>query len=342
MKANTLLTQLQKVLPLAQGNKVIPITSCIKFDGDKTFTATDTLNEISVTLENSGLSTPFCVDAVKFTNILRGYVDKEVSFKITDTTLTIQSEKSKYKLPILSADDFPSIKIDFKESRVLDGKELSKAIKSTSFAVSTDDLRPDMTGLFFDNNNVVATDANKLVSYQYNHGFNFIVPSSSVRLLESNIIDTVSVQESDSYIRFVSGNVTLTSRKIEEKFPAYESVIPKDNQNKLTINTRSFEEVVKRLLLTADNNTNAVVLELGNYCKAYSSDIDYSVEGNEELSCQYDGEPLKIAFNGKFLSECLRSISDEVITVELKSFNRMALFNCIGKKVVLAPVVVNF
>ena len=192
MKANTLLTQLQKVLPLAQGNKVIPITSCIKFDGDKTFTATDTLNEISVTLEDSGLSTPFCVDAVKFTNILRGYGDKEVSFKITDTTLTIKSEKSTYKLPILSADDFPIITQEFNESRVLDGKELSKAIKSTSFAVSTDDLRPAMTGLFFDKNNVVATDANKLVSYQYEHGFNFIVPSSSVRLLESNISDTIS------------------------------------------------------------------------------------------------------------------------------------------------------
>lgn len=341
MKANTLLTQLQKVLPLAQGNKVVPITSCIKFDGDKTFTATDTLNEISVTLENSGLTTPFCIDAVKFTNILRGYVDKEVSFKITDTTLTIQSERSKYKLPILSSDDFPTITSVFNEPRVLDGKELAKAIKATSFAVSNDELRPAMTGLFFDNNNVVSTDANKLVSYQYAHGFNFIVPSSSVRLLESNISDTVSVQESDSYIRFISGNVTLTSRKIEEKYPPYSAVIPTDNQNRLTINTRSFEEVVKRLLLTADNNTNAVVLELGDECKAYSSDVDYNVEGNEELSCQYDGEPLKIGFNGKFLSECLRSISDENVVFELSQPNRAGLFKCENKVVLLMPVIVN-
>ena len=340
MKSNTLLTQLQKVLPLAQGNKVIPITSCIKFDGDKTFTATDTLNEISITLENSGLSTPFCVDAVKFTNILRGYGDKEVSFKLTDTTIEIKSDKSKYKLPIEASKDFPEINAEFKESKDIDSLELQNAIKATSFATSTDDLRPAMNGIYFNDKEVASTDAHKLVRYDFNHGFNFILPVTSFNLISANLSGECKISETESHVKFEMGNATLISRKIDERFPDYNAVIPVGNQNKLTINPRKLEDVVKRLLLTADANTSAIVLDLSSECKAYSSDVNQSTEGLEQLECQYNGDDLKIGFNGKFLLDCLRSITDSEVVLELSQPNRAGLFNCKNKIVLLMPVMV--
>lgn len=342
MKANTILQQLQRILPLAQGNKIIPILSTIKFDGNDTFTTSDTRDQMSVTIKESGLDKPFCVDAVKFTNIIRGYGDKEVSFKLTDTTIEIKADKSKYKLPILPADDFIEVNSVFSDKSTVDGVELNNAIKATSFATSIDDLRPAMSGLFFDTDTVASTDAQKMVAYSFNHGFNFILPVSAFNILSSNLSDFCDVSESNSHIKFETNNVTLISRKIEEKFPPYKAVIPQSNSNRLTIETRKFEDVVKRLLMTADANTSAIVLDLSTECKAYSNDKDFGVDGIEELTCKYDGEGLKIAFNGKFLLECLRSISDKEVVFELDKPNRMGLFNCVGKKVVIAPVVVNF
>lgn len=339
MKANQLLQQLSKSLPLTSGNRILPITGCIKFNGTDTFSATDMRNYIDIQIPDTGLNTPFCVDASKFTNILKGFGDNELKFKVTEQDITIKADTSKYKLPIESASDFPIIKGEFTNEKILKGNELNQVISSTAFAVSRDELRPEMTGIYFDNNNVVSTDGHRLVKAYYEHGLNFILPISSFLLINQNITDSVNISDNDSHVRIVLDNVTIHSRKIEERYPPYESVIPTSHNKTFTFNVSELETVVKRLLLTASTTTSAIVFDFnGTDNKAYSSDTDYNVEGIEQLQGVYNGDPLKIGFNGKYMAECLRSINDIEVTLELTESGKACVLRCDGKIILLMPV----
>lgn len=339
MKANTLLQQLSKLLPLTSGNRVIPITSSIKFDGVDTFSATDMRNYMDVVITDTEIDTSFCVDASKLTNILKGFGNNEVNIRVKDSTLLIQSDKSKYKLPIDSVDDFPNIKGEFTNTITIDGAELQQAINDTSFATSRDELRPAMNGLYFNSNCVVATDAYKLVRSDYNHGLDFIMPISAASLINQNITESVNISDNDTHIRIELDNVTIHSRKIEEKYPNYEAVVPTAFSKSYKFNVSEMEQVVKRLLLTANNTTSAIIFDFNNSeCKAYSSDVDFGVDGIEVLSGDYDGDDLRIGFNGKYLAECLRSINDDTVALRMNNEDNAGVIECNGKIVLLMPV----
>lgn len=343
MKANTLLQQISKLLPLTTGGRIIPIIACIKFDGDNTFSATDMRNYMDVSINDTGINTPFCVDASKFTNILKGFRDKELKFKVTDKDITIKSDKSKYKLPIEPVDDFPTIKGDFNNATELDGTDLYQAINDTSFAVSRDELRPAMCGICFTNNKVVSTDAHRLVESNYLHGLNFILPVSCATLISNNISDKAIISDNSTHIKIDLGNIIIHTRKIEEKFPDYKMVVPTSFNHSYIFNTEDMEQVVKRLLLTANSNTSAIVFELSSDsgCIAYSSDVDFGIDGHEQLEGDYIGDGIKIGFNGKFILDALRSINQDQLVLKLNTPNKAGVIECNNKIVLLMPVVVN-
>ena len=97
-------------------------------------------------------------------------------------------------------------------------------------------------------------------------------------------------------------------------------MIPTDNPYKLTVNKNDFQNALRRVSVFSNKSTNQVALTItGSELQLAAQDIDFSFEGNERMTCQYDGEDLQIAFNAKFLIEMLSAADTEEVTIELST-----------------------
>jgi DNA polymerase-3 subunit beta len=215
---------------------------------------------------------------------------------------------------------------------------LSRAINKTIFAVSTDELRPAMTGILVQmaDNQVtfVATDGHRLLRYRRSdvgagQTANIIIPRKAFNLLKGALpseATTVRVEFNNSNAFFSFNQMRLVCRLIDERYPDYENVIPVSNPNKLIISRQELLNSVKRISIYSNKTTHQVRLRLaGSELTVSAEDLDFSNEANEKLACQYDGEDMEIGFNAKFLTEMLSNIDSEEITLELSTPNRAGL-----------------
>jgi DNA polymerase-3 subunit beta len=112
----------------------------------------------------------------------------------------------------------------------------------------------------------------------------------------------------------------MVCRLIDARFPDYKVVIPTDNPYRMTVNRAEFQSALRRVSIFSNKSTNQVALQInGSELQLTAQDIDFSFEGNERMSCRYDGEDMQIAFNAKFLVEMLGSTSGEEIKMELST-----------------------
>jgi DNA polymerase-3 subunit beta len=180
---------------------------------------------------------------------------------------------------------------------------------------------------------LVATDAHKLVKYMFTNiksevSTSFIVPKKALNLLKGVLPPdeevTFSFNKANAFFSF--GNVKLLCRLIDAKYPDYNAVIPVDNPNLLTIGRGDFQNSLKRIAIYANKTTNQVILNINDGSLTVSAqDLDFSNEATEQLSCTYEGEPLTIGFNAKFLIEMLNVLESEDIKIELSSSTRAGI-----------------
>jgi len=214
---------------------------------------------------------------------------------------------------------------------------LSKSITKTLFATSNDELRPAMTGVYFqvDFNKLVlvATDAHKLVKYTFTEASgevatSFIVPKKALTLLKNALPGggEVKLAFNKANAFFTFDNTQLACRLIDARYPDYNAVIPVDNPNLLTIDRNDFQNSLKRIAIYANKTTNQVVLSINDGSLTISAqDLDFSNEATEQLSCTYTGDPLTIGFNAKFLIEMLGVLESEEVKMELSSSTRAGI-----------------
>jgi DNA polymerase-3 subunit beta len=209
---------------------------------------------------------------------------------------------------------------------------LLTAINKSIFAVSNDDLRPAMTGVFFELDtkgiSFVATDAHRLVKYTRTdvscpQKDTFIVPKKPLQLLKTALpdnVDELQISYNNNHLFVKHGGTELVCRLIDARFPDYKVVIPSDNPYKMTVNRTAFQNALRRVSIFSNKSTNQVALSIsGSELQLASQDIDFSFEGNERMACQYDGEDLQIAFNAKFLIEMLNGADTEDVNMELST-----------------------
>jgi DNA polymerase-3 subunit beta len=209
-------------------------------------------------------------------------------------------------------------------------KGLLTAITKTLFAVALDEMRPAMTGVYFelfeDGLQTVATDAHRLVKYRRSDvncpsQDSFIVPRKPLNLLKSALPaneDAITLSYNGSHLFVQHGETLLSCRLIDSRFPDYKVVIPADNPYKLHVAKADFTQALRRIAIFSNKSTNQVVLTItGNLLQLAAQDIDYSFEGNEKMPCSYDGEDMAIAFNAKFLIEMLNATDTEEVVLEL-------------------------
>lgn len=345
VSTSTLLKHLQAVSGALSNSAVLPILENFLFeikDANLTISATDlqTSMTTSVAVESKE-GGKIAVPSKILLDTLKTLPEQPIAFSVDDKTFAIEisAGDGKYRLSGENGEDFPKIPVVDNASSVnLPAAVLAEAINKTIFAVSNDELRPAMTGVFCQlspqNVTFVATDAHKLVRYRRNDAkadtaTSFILPKKALNLLKSSLPSddiNVSIEYNTTSAFFKFANINLICRLIDERYPDYEAVIPQNNPNKLTLDRSLFLNCLKRVVIFANKTTHQVRLKItGSELNISSEDIDFANEAHERIGCQFDGEDMEIGFNAKFLIEMLNNLSGEEITIEMSTPNRAGL-----------------
>jgi DNA polymerase III subunit beta len=339
-----LLKNLQKISGVISTNTVLPILEDFLFDinkGKLSITATDLDTTMSVSMEvESKENFKVAIPARILLDSLKALPEQPITIAVDETTngIEITTDNGKYKLSGENSADFPKEPVAEGVDEVkLAASILNKGVSKTLFAVSNDELRPAMTGVYFqlDNNGItfVATDAHKLVKFNRKDvvggNTSFIVPKKALNLLKAVVPNNdteVSVQFNKSNAFFSFENIQLICRLIDAKYPDYNAVIPKENPNLLSLQKDDFYSSLRRTSIFSNKTTHQVVLKMaGAELTVSAQDLDFSNEASEKLTCEYLGNPMEIGFNAKFLLEMLGSLDSTEINIELSTPNRAGI-----------------
>src|SRR5688500_8605124 len=275
-----------------------------------------------------------CIPAKILLDSLKNIADQPLTFSIDKNfAIEITSDNGKYKVMGENPDNFPKEPVaDDTTSFNMSASSLVTAINKTIFATSNDDLRPAMTGVFFELDKkglqCVATDAHRLVRYKRTdvkcpRQDSFIVPRKPLNLLKSAIPDNedqITVNYNSNHLFVKHGTTQMSCRLIDARFPDYKVVIPADNPYKLVLDKAAFQSALRRVSVFSNKSTNQVALNIsGSELQLAAQDVDFSFEGNERMKCQYDGENIAIAFNARFLIEMLNAADGEEVKIELST-----------------------
>lgn len=347
ISSSTLLKQLNSVSGVIAPNPMVPILENFLFDIDKeklTITASDLQTTIITQLAVDSKETgSVCIPAKILLDTLKNLPEQPVTFSIDENSyvITIRSNNGNYKLSGENATDFPKIPSIKNASKVdVSSEVLAKALANTIFATSTEDLRPSMTGVYFQLNDTnltfVSTDGHRLVRYRRvdvasDSPSSIIVPRKALTLLKNSLPSentalSMEFNQSNAYFNFNS--TKLVCRLIDERYPDYENVIPLENPNKLVINRIDLLNCLKRISIYANKTTHQVRLKMsGSELQVSAEDLDFSNEANERLVCEFTGEDMEIGFNAKFLLEMLTNLDSENIAINMSVPSKAGLIN---------------
>jgi DNA polymerase-3 subunit beta len=340
-----LLRQLGALNGVIPSNPIMPILENFLFkvvDGKLIVTASDMQNsmtaEVNVDSDEDG---KVAIPAKMLIETLRNLPEQPVTFLLNTETYTIEiiSDKGRYRLAGENAEDFPEPpEVKMSDAIELSSEVVSSAIAYTLFAVSNDEMRPAMNGVFISVNGkgatFVATDSHRLVRYirtdvSASAEFAVIVPKKALGLLKNSLPSDntplkMSFNKQNAY--FVFGNIKLSCRLIDERFPDYENVIPLNNGNIMSVNRTEFISSLKRISIYANKSTNLVKFKIADSSLLVSAeDLDFSNEASENLSCEYQGDDIEIGFQARMFMEMLSNLHSPEISVKMSEPNRAAL-----------------
>jgi DNA polymerase-3 subunit beta len=306
-----------------------------------TVSASDLETTMSSVLEvDSDNEGTIAVPAKLLLEILKTFPEQPLTFVMeNNNTVEISSNHGKYALAYADGSEFPkAVVLSNPSSTSILGDILATAINKTIFAAGNDDLRPVMSGVFFqfspENLTFVATDAHKLVKYQRtdiaaSKVAEFIMPKKPLNLLKGILAGSetdVLIEYNENNAKFSFENTILICRLIDGKYPNYEAVIPKENPNKLTISRNQILNSVRRVSIFSNKSTHQIRLKIaGAELNISAEDIDYSNKAEERLTCSYQGDDMQIGFNSRFLIEMLNNLTSDDVQLEMSLPNRAGI-----------------
>ena len=256
-----------------------------------------------------------------------------VQFRVEEggTQAEIRCEEAVFEILGLAATDFPFIpEPDATIVVTLEAGLLRGMVRQTAFAVSTDETRPFLTGVFFTTEErtvrLVATDGGRLalrtaaVEQQAKQKFAVIVPAKTMHELAralSGVSGDVTVALAENHLVFSLPDVRLVSRLIAGQFPNYQQVIPQGYKQKLRLQTERFLRAVRRVAITARDSANVVRLSATGSELTITSNTPEVGKTVEKVSVQAEGEAIEVAFNARYLMECLTILETDELTFEL-------------------------
>jgi DNA polymerase-3 subunit beta len=349
VSSTELLGHLQAISRVISSKNTLPILDNFLFNlngNDLEITASDLESTLitRIKLENTQGEGMIALPARILLDTLKEFSSQPLTFDINMDTLAvvISSENGKFNVVGQNGIDFPalpSIKKEKQFSFTINADVMLAGINRTLFATADDELRPVMGGIFIeaatDKITFVASDAHKLVRYQRTDAHaddnaSFILPKKPASLLK-NILPReegpFTVEFDDKNAFFNLNDYKVVCRLVEGNYPNYNSVIPKNNPRKITIDRVEFYNTLKRVSVFSNQASNLVKLQLkGNQVNVSAQDIDFSISAYERIKCQYDGEEIEIGFKSVFLLEILANISSQDVMIELADPTRAGLF----------------
>jgi DNA polymerase-3 subunit beta len=367
VSSSQLLKQLQVLGGVINSNNTLPNLDNFLFELSENqlkISASDLETTMSsVVAVESDSSGSIAVSARLLLDTLKTFPDQPLTFKTEGSnTIEISSDQGKYDMAYFGGDEFPkAVSLPSPSKTVVPANILGTAISKTIFAAGNDDLRPVMSGVFFQFSSqsltFVATDAHKLVKYTRtdvtaDQTAEFIMPKKPLNLLKGILGGSdseVTIEYNDANAKFTFDNVVLVCRLIDGKYPNYEAVIPKENPNKLTVDRASFLNSVRRVSIFSSKTTHQIRLKMaGTELNISAEDLDFANKADERLSCDYQGDDMQIGFNSRFLSEMLNNLSSNEVLIEMSLPNRAGILTPIdgtdeGEQVTMLvmPVMLN-
>ena len=276
VSSSYLLKQLQVLGSVINSSNTLPILDNFLFELDHKnliVSASDLETTMSAILEiDSSSKGSVAVPAKLLLDILKTFPEQPLTFTVQEnSTIEISSNSGKYAIAYAAGEEFPkSVNLENPSSTVVPSDVLATAISKTIFAAGNDDLRPVMSGVFFQFSPegliFVATDAHKLVKYartdvKASQVADFIMPKKPLNILKG-ILGTsesdVTIEYNDSNATFTFDSYILRCRLIDGKYPNYEAVIPKENPNKLMINRVLLLNSVRRVAIFSNKTTSRI------------------------------------------------------------------------------------
>ena len=305
-------------------------------DGDNTLKTILAINEV---MEGGEIAVP----AKLLTDSLKELPTQPIEFvSYPDRGIVnINWASGSAQIPFSGAEDYPTLK-ELENPTVIKmkGSILAEGINSTLYATGDEELRPVLNGIYFDidteSTTLVASNANKLVYYR-RHDIksdsqtSFILPKKPANILKANLakcmdeeVEITFDNKKNAYFKFNS--FLIFCKLIEGTYPAYKSVIPKNNVNILTISRTELLNASKRVAVCSNQATGQIVFKLTqNQITITAQDLDFSMSATETLGCDYQGDPMEIGFKSSFLIEILGNLGYDQICIMLADPHRAAL-----------------
>lgn len=336
---------LAKVIAVIPSKSTLPQleTVLVELKGDDLqFTGTDLEITVVANLQVTGVQDGTTnIPAKLFYEIVRALPEGELTFSLDKTTKRVQLEtqQGNYQLSVDETAQLPNTASTFKAegSIPIDGATLRRLITRTLFAVSTDELRPSMMGVLFqfspDGTRGVATDGHRLVrifnaTLKTDGELDVIIPAKALSLVGKSFEDkdVITLSYGSTHVEFKSGTTTILSRLIDERYPNYEAVIPRENDKQLLISKDAMLRSVKRVSIFANTNTKQLKFQLGkDSMSILAENYDAGNEAREKIACDYGFDDLTIGFNGRFIEDALNHIDSSDVSLKFSTPTRAAI-----------------
>lgn len=348
MKISTSKTELQSALQklskAVPNRSTLPILSFALFQVDDENTiirSTDleitVVTKLPATIKETGSAAIPLQTLLELTNEIN---DDRITLSVNPQhKIELKTDNGVYDLMGKAPEEFPTLpQTEGKKNLGISLESMKSIIDMTSFAVSRDEMKPALTGVFLRMNDnkltAVATDGHRLVQYiDKNYKSNeftgdVIIPRKFLGLFNTFNASEVEISVSENHLIAEFGEDTVYTRVIDERFPDYESVIPVDNEKVLAINRNDLLGAVRRVSIFSNKATHQIALHLDEKkVHMTTEDPEKASRGQEDLSgAQYSGEPLLIGYNAAYLRDILTHVQDDNVIVKLKTPISATLF----------------
>ena len=347
VSSTALSSKLVALSRVINSKNALPILGDFVFDvSEQTLrlTASDSENTMQTTVEltDSDGDGRFAIGNHDLLEAVKGFSEQPITFDVDlqSNIAKITYQNGLFSLPTENADEYPTAQTvgDAATTIVISNQMLAENINRSIFATAQDELRPVMNGIFFDLTPdclaIVASDGHKLVrnkiySIKSDQPASFILPKKPATLLK-NLLGkdggdvTIRFDERNAEINY--GDGIILCRLIEGRYPNYNSVIPQNNTNQLTIDRLGLLAALRHVQPFANDSSNLIRFHVeGGTLQLDAEDYDYSKTATERISCSYNGQPMSIGFKGSSFIEILSNFDCQEILIQLADPSRAGL-----------------
>ncbi len=335
------LNETNKIIPL---RTTLPILSCVFLEAKQNkinLRATDLEQTIITSFDAEiPIEGETAIPGNRFAEIISALPSGALEISLGENReIEISSPKGLYKIIGKDAAEYPETPTLTKEQQIkLKGQDLLDIINNTLYAVSKDDLKPALCGIYlnFEKEKItaVSTDGHRLVKYikttkKTNPEGSIIIPGKFFNVLKNNIKvnGEVYINLSENHIDITENNTTIITRIIKESFPDFNSVIPDAKDNKASIDSTDLTEAIKRVSIFSNKTTKQILLSFEiNELIVSTEDKETKSSAKEHVVCDFEGEKNTVAYNAQYLKEVVQHVDNKRIDIFLGNALTAAIF----------------